>query len=341
MSALLLAILALGVPQEGGPRIEGPYHIETGKPKVGRVTLTQTFAMPGVSVGEWFVVVADPPSHDGQSANGSDLWVPDAPGAEVGRTREAGARRQPTLSAHWFADNPAAQAEARVVASYEITLIPRRLVQGAPDAPVPPLPQAERAASLRAAGLIDHTDQGFRRWLKDQGLVREKDERDLDFAHRTLETITRTHTYKWIGNANPRPSVVCKRGWGECGALSYLFVASLRANKIPARALAGRWAKSSAPGRETDTGTFHVKAEFWAEGVGWVPVEVSNAVSARGRNLNRWFGYDPGDHITFHYDSVVVQDRQTLLQQGALTISNAVGYGRLKMTDGLKVEFAP
>ncbi len=341
MLAAVLAAIAFGMSSDGDTApFQGPYRIERGKPRVGRVTLTQGFAMPGVSIGEWWVVVADPPSHEGQSANGAEIQVVGAPNAEVGRLREEGARRQSVLSAHWFSDHPAL-AEAKVVTSYDLTLIPRRLVEGEPDAAVPPLPPGERTASLRSAGLIDHASNEFRRWMKEKGLIRGKDERDLNFAFKTLETIARTHSYKWIANANPKPSVVCKRGWGECGALSYLFVAALRANKIPARALAGRWAKSSAPGREVDSGTFHVRAEFWAEGVGWVPVEVSNAVSGRGLGLSRWFGYDPGDMLTFHYDSVVVQDRQTLLQQATLTISNAVGFGRLKQTESLKVEFAP
>jgi len=51
-------------------------------------------------------------------------------------------------------------------------------------------------------------------------------------------------------------------GWSDCGGLATLYVSILRANGIPARCLTGR---------SIDPNTPHVKMDFYAEGVGWVP----------------------------------------------------------------------
>ena len=55
-----------------------------------------------------------------------------------------------------------------------------------------------------------------------------------------------------------------------------------------------------------------MKAEFFARGVGWVPVDVSSGIlhdkSPQGL---KFFGNDPGDFITFHVDGNL--DIDTLL----------------------------
>jgi hypothetical protein len=78
-----------------------------------------------------------------------------------------------------------------------------------------------------------------------------------------------------------------------------LFVAALRANEVPARTLWGRWAKP----QEGDYGQWHVKAEFFAEGIGWVPVEMAGALAWSGVDLDDLFGRDEGDFITLHIDT--------------------------------------
>ena len=61
-----------------------------------------------------------------------------------------------------------------------------------------------------------------------------------------------------------------------------------------------------APGRLTErmNDQVHVKAEFFAQGVGWVPVDLSSAVlHDRSPEGLRYFGNDSGDFVTFHVDS--------------------------------------
>jgi transglutaminase-like putative cysteine protease len=63
---------------------------------------------------------------------------------------------------------------------------------------------------------------------------------------------------------------------------------------LPARLLVGRGALSAKP----DNNMMYVKAEFFAAGVGWVPVDV---------NYNR-FGDDEANFIVLHVDTDVVLD---------------------------------
>ncbi len=47
----------------------------------------------------------------------------------------------------------------------------------------------------------------------------------------------------------------------------------------------------------------HVKAEFFAAGIGWVPADPASAVLwDRTADGLTYFGHDPGDFITFHLD---------------------------------------
>jgi transglutaminase-like putative cysteine protease len=102
---------------------------------------------------------------------------------------------------------------------------------------------------------------------------------------------------------NRHASAVCKAGKSDCGGLSELMVTILRGNDIPARTLVGRWALSSKskdlvgklPYYQT-----HVKAEFFAAGVGWVPVDVSSALQDEKGDGLSCFGRDPGDFLTMH-----------------------------------------
>jgi transglutaminase-like putative cysteine protease len=101
-------------------------------------------------------------------------------------------------------------------------------------------------------------------------------------------------------------SAVCASGKSDCGGMSNLFVAVMRASQVPARGLFGRWATSAKKGEkvgEIDYYQWHVMAEFFADGVGWVPVDVSSSVlHDRSKSGLRCFGNDRGEFLTFHVD---------------------------------------
>ena len=72
-------------------------------------------------------------------------------------------------------------------------------------------------------------------------------------------------TYQLVGGLKGA-KFAYENGYGECGDYSALFVALCRANGIPARPVIGRWATSEA-------GDWHVWAEFYLPGYGWIPVD--------------------------------------------------------------------
>ena len=92
----------------------------------------------------------------------------------------------------------------------------------------------------------------------------------------------------------------------DCGGLTALFVAAMRASGVPARQLVGRWAETAEAGEKLDGKEWqkeHVKAEFYAAGVGWVPVDMSVAVDLDRRPGSvRHFGRDNADFVCLHVD---------------------------------------
>jgi hypothetical protein len=321
-------------------RFEGPYHIESKPVRRIRAVVTQTITFPDMQVGEWGVLVSSPPEYDGQRDLSGDLRVPGHPEAVMAPEVEQGSRHQRLWLVRWEPSAPDEAQRGKIEATYEVTLRSRRLVPGPPERPVPPLAAAERRASLRAEGFIDHDDPGLRRWLRAHDLKRQSGERDLDFAARVLRTLATTHTYRWVPGADPAASTVCGRGWGECGALSFLFVAALRANGVPARALAGRIARASTS--DFDPATFHVAAEFFAEGIGWVPADPAVAVGSRGGNVRRALGNDPGRLLILHFDGVVIEGKPTVLQTAGFAIRQGTGSAAgVRIADALRVEELP
>jgi len=82
-----------------------------------------------------------------------------------------------------------------------------------------------------------------------------------------------------------------ENGYGECGDYSALFVALCRAAGIPARPVVGRWATSS-------PGDWHVWAEFYLPGYGWIPVDATRA-DGTGR-IEEYFGHLDNRRLIFN-----------------------------------------
>ena len=154
--------------------------------------------------------------------------------------------------------------------------------------------------------------EGFKAWQKEHELIRGKDEPEIDFARRVFTTIRKEFTYDYQPEMDRTPPAVCQMGKSDCGGLSNLFVATLRSQGVPARTLAGRWAISANPNEKLNGHAYyqyHVKAEFFAAGVGWVPVDMASGIlHDRSREGLYYFGFDPGDFLTQHIDSNLEMD---------------------------------
>lgn len=80
--------------------------------------------------------------------------------------------------------------------------------------------------------------------------------------------IVDTAEYELLGQGLNGAKYLLDNGEGECGDYSALFIALCRAKGIPARPVVGYWAISG-------NDQTHVWAEFFLEGIGWIPVDAT------------------------------------------------------------------
>ena len=143
------------------------------------------------------------------------------------------------------------------------------------------------------------------RWLREQQLMHRTGESDLDFARRAFLTIRHAYHYHYAEEMDRHASFVCQQTAADCGGMSILYVATLRAGGIPARVLFGRWAKSAKAGATLDRASYHqqhIKSEFFAEGIGWVPTDLPRRHRRQDTQGLHFFGNDGGDFLTVHVD---------------------------------------
>ncbi len=257
-------------------------------------TLTADIAVPNGQIAEWYLYAPQAPDLPGQGGMRTTL----EPAAEL--VREFSPLERPVFLAR-LVDH---RKEVHCVLTMDGTLSSRRLRMLAPGetAPVvPDLAPEEARYFTRPGTTVDFETPVFRTWMQQNSLTRAVEEKDLNFAHRVFSFIKHHYTYEYP-TQNHSTAQVCASTKSDCGGLSSLFTGIMRANGVPARLRVGRWAKSQQPGNTVgDFGNWHVKAEFFARGVGWVPVDGSSALgSANGEN--RYFGNDAGDFITFTND---------------------------------------
>jgi transglutaminase-like putative cysteine protease len=216
------------------------------------------------------------------------------------------------------------------------TLVP--LEPGEKPPAVPALTGTERKFYLGPTRHIDFDSTEFKAWLDAKKLTRPKSELALDFAGRVLGVIRSDFGYRFDPAEEKRASVSCQQPATDCGGMTILFVAAMRANDIPTRILVGRFAKPRRPGttlQDLDFDQPHVRAEFHVPGIGWIPVDPSFANRDREKPIESFIGRDPGDMLVLHVDlelRLPVMDRE--LNADILQIEPfvwAVGRGKLDL----------
>jgi transglutaminase-like putative cysteine protease len=308
-SRLWLALVASAIGGRSStaadlPRhFEGPYHVSITPLKRVRATVTSTFSVPNLETQEWWAAFPWPPKFEGQTQASARVLIVEAPQAESRRIADEGSLHQPLLALHWFPDHPAAQHSVTAQAIYEVTINRRTLEPGPAAEPAARLTPRQRTAFLASTKHFDFTTPKFQVWLTKMNLRRKMGERDLDFAFRALETVVTTHTYRFELNSIRTASAVAATGWSDCGGLSTLYVSILRAAGIPARCLCGR------PLDPTKT---HVKLDFYAEDVGWVPADPAVAVGSHRALAG--FGREHFDMVITHFDLIRLHGKYHWMQ---------------------------
>jgi hypothetical protein len=274
------------------------YALTTTPSRRIKASLAGTFVIPRGEVEEWFVYGPKAPACGGQR----DVETRLTPNGRV--VEELSFLKRAML----LARVPGKGNELRTVLSIKATLLTRRLIPREAAAEVSDrvtLPRAEIERYTRSSQSLDLKARPFIDWLDRHGLRRKKDEGEVSFARRAYAHIRKHFAYDSSADVDTQPAGVCRTGKSDCGGLSSLFVAVLRASGIPARVLQGRWAQSEKAGDRVGDrpyGQWHVEAEFFARGVGWVPVDMASAILDPWRGGFAHFGNDPGDFVTFHLD---------------------------------------
>jgi hypothetical protein len=296
---LLLAALA-AVPAENTP---AKYVLKTEDAQTVVAALSYNVSAPKVQAIDWTVVAAAAPELPGQT-NVKTVMTP------AGSTAtELSPLARKVMFASVKANTTALKSGLPIKITYSATLRSRKLeplADGETAPAVPALPEKTRKLFLAEYGDCDYKNPGFQEWLKGVELTRKKGESDLDYAKRAFLVIRAQFRYEFKANVRRSASTVCTAAKSDCAGLSVLFVAVLRAHGVPARTLYGRWAKSTQPEEKLDGMTYsqwHVKAEFFLSGVGWVPVDISAGWEKDAFTAGfDFFGNDRGDFLVFHVD---------------------------------------
>ena len=296
-------------------------------------TLSTDIALPNARIDEWYLYAPEAPNLPGQR----EMKTSFEPAGQSVR-EESPLRRELTLVR--LVDH---RQEVHTMLTIDGTLYSRQLrllPEGETAPPVESLLPEQAEHFTRASPTSDIETKAFRDWMQANGLTRAAGEGDLVFAHRVFAFIKHHNTYQWP-TKNHTASQVCTAGLSDCGGLSALFTGVMRANGIPARMLGGRWASSQTPGNKTgDYGKWHVKAEFFARGIGWVPVDGSSAL-ADPNGENTFFGNDHGDHVAFILDedmvvnSFITGPQKVPLMQGIMYWWRGRGNGNESRLDDL------
>lgn len=331
------------------PGLNQAHALEVKRSKVILATYTFKVQTPALTASEWVLIAARPVDLPSQKIG----VVAGMPKGEL--TTDQGPLQQPLLRARIPVKDAQAASDMTWVVKTRAELYSRRLVarQSLASPPKPArLTVREHQLFLRRSREFDYDQQACQDWIASKGLKRQQAEGEVAFARRVFQFIARNFGYEYLGRQDRAASHVAAVGKSDCGGLAVLFATVLRSQGVPARTLAGRWALSAKPGERVGAIEYfqeHVKAEFFANGVGWVPVDLSSAVlHDKSPEKLDFFAADRGDFLTLHFDSDLAVDTLhfgvrtlNLLQRATYWAS---GTGTLKdavMRENWQVEVLP
>jgi len=289
MTPLLLAPLVLFPGQSVSP--PPAYRIVIEPVKRVEAVLKTELTLPKVVAEEWLAIAPKPPSLPYQQLHSA---VTDPPSKE---TKDLSPRGRPLLSGLFPVKDKKNQTMFTASAKYELTLSSRELVPllvGEKPPVVAPLSAEEFKWYTGEGGLIDWRHKTFYEWFEKHKLKREEKEDDVNLARRIFQTLRAQVKTALAPGKDYQASALCQQAEVDPVGQAVLFVASCRASGLPARLMIGRAARSAT----ANNNMVYVKAEFYAAGIGWIPLDVA-------RNK---FGDDPGDFVVLHIDTDVILD---------------------------------
>eukprot|EP01114_Cavostelium_apophysatum_P008415 TRINITY_DN2087_c0_g1_i1.p1 TRINITY_DN2087_c0_g1~~TRINITY_DN2087_c0_g1_i1.p1 ORF type:complete len:802 (+),score=153.16 TRINITY_DN2087_c0_g1_i1:47-2452(+) len=184
-----------------------------------------------------------------------------------------------------------------------------------------PISDQERRHYLASTKSMPHDSRTFQSWLQQRDLFIRSGESKLAFARRAFIGVSKAMLY--LSPCSFDFEAIVTANQGDCGCINRVFVATLRANGVPARLLYGRHAKSIVIGQTVTFGfgdqevsngkqfkQTHVQSQFYDEIIGWIPTDPTSTVRNKNPQFNenddnsmvQWFGFDRGTFLTFCLD---------------------------------------
>ncbi|MBY0524851.1 MAG: transglutaminase domain-containing protein [Gemmataceae bacterium] len=321
------------------------HRLEVTPAKEIEAVLTQEYSFPKFQATEWVVVIPKPldlPCQDKVRSN-----------VEIAGSKKPAMEPRGLVLYRLSGKEKQFQQGFQVQARYSATLFSRRLIaldSGEKPPATVDLKADERREWLKSSKDFDWESKDFQQWLTKENLRRQDQESDVDLARRIFLHISTQFKYHYAVQMDRAASAVCRAGKSDCGGLSGMYVSALRANQVPARTLAGRWALSAKKDDQISGIVYyqvHVKAEFFADGIGWVPVDMAGGVQQgdKAKDL-RYFGNDKGDFLVLGLPVnhvIDVKGFDKLSFRGDLQGSTYWGVGKgtmdpVKVTEDWKVE---
>jgi hypothetical protein len=307
LAGLLVLLGAATAPQSNGqktdldalPAKDDAYRLDIRPARRIEAYGAVTFHVPNMTVQEWCLLGPKPPILPSQHPMESHM----EPAGRV--VFDLSPEHRPVYRA-LVPGRGTARHSHEVEFFFRGVLYARKLVVRPKDDDEPRHPElkpAVREHYLRETKQLDYKAPAFARWLERNHLRRQAEEGDIHLARRVYLAIKREFK---DGPGAPSASKMVETHMGDCGGLANVFISALRANGIPARALCGRWAASTQV-LKTGAPYFqgHVKTDFFARGVGWIPVDPYCAVQFDKGAFDS-FGNDHGDFITFNVDRKLI-----------------------------------
>ena len=293
-------MLQPGQAQRETPKAKPPAYVLVPK-SAKRIKAVLKFEVrtPNILAESWSLYVTQLPVLPGQV----DVKTVITPRGIPARDLDGG---RPMLVAQVMATDSQWRKGVSTRVDYEATLLERQLERLEPGAPEPPavadLGPAERRQWLESSHQFDHRAASFQTWLDKYKLRREPGEDPVDFARKVF-LVVRKEVKHYEGNdIEHLASNIGKVGKSDYAGITAVYIAALRANGIPARALGGRLIINQ--GRPMKDGWPHAKVEFFAAGIGWVPADIAGAIrSNRSPEGLECFGNDSAEFLTHHIDT--------------------------------------
>ncbi|MDB6038799.1 MAG: transglutaminase domain protein [Verrucomicrobiales bacterium] len=202
--------------------------------------------------------------------------------------------RDPRYGRSWiYAETPATEKPLRVVTEFKVL---RKSVSGMADASrTGAITEAERRTFARELNLNEKNMEVTAEISKVADEIAGKETNPVLQAKKFFQYVIDNSEHYSKHGSSPKGLCIgsakeCMAGTGDCCTDQHaLFIALCRARSIPCRLMFGSRLKPENEGKDHDPG-YRCWPNFYARGLGWIPLDVSSADAAPAERAGDWFG---------------------------------------------------